>query len=89
MLLVTLLLLNAIVIVFMPWVLMGFAPGFSDNPEKFDLAIREGARAAGIEVVEIVHPGVGGRRPPGVPVVEVVTVGHRGRRRRAGTHLRG
>lgn len=38
-LLLVLLLLNAIFIVFMPWITPIFAPGFADTPEKFDLTV--------------------------------------------------
>lgn len=38
-LLVVLLVLNAIFIVFMPWITPLFAPGFADTPEKFDLTV--------------------------------------------------
>jgi putative peptidoglycan lipid II flippase len=38
-LLVVLLLLNAIFIVFMPWITPIFAPGFTTTPEKFDLTV--------------------------------------------------
>ena len=38
-LLVVLLLLNAIFILFMPWITPLFAPGFADTPEKFDLTV--------------------------------------------------
>lgn len=38
-LLVVLLLLNAVFIVFMPWITPVFAPGFADSPEKFDLTV--------------------------------------------------
>ncbi len=38
-LLVVLLALNALFIVFMPWVTPLFAPGFADTPEKFDLTV--------------------------------------------------
>jgi putative peptidoglycan lipid II flippase len=38
-LLLALLALNAIFIVFMPWILPVFAPGFTDTPEKFDLTV--------------------------------------------------
>jgi len=38
-LLVALLVLNAIFIVFMPWILPAFAPGFTDDPAKFDLTV--------------------------------------------------
>lgn len=38
-LLVVLLILNAIFIVFMPWITPVFAPGFADSPEKFDLTV--------------------------------------------------
>lgn len=39
-LLVILLAVNAIFVVFMPWILPVFAPGFTDTPEKFDLTVR-------------------------------------------------
>lgn len=39
MLLVVLLVLNALFIVFMPWITPFFAPGFADTPEKFDLTV--------------------------------------------------
>jgi len=38
-LLVVLLVLNALFIIFMPWLLPLFAPGFADNAEKFDLTV--------------------------------------------------
>lgn len=38
-LLLVLLVLNAIFIVFMPWITPLFAPGFADSPEKFDLTV--------------------------------------------------
>jgi putative peptidoglycan lipid II flippase len=38
-LLVVLLVLNAVFIVFMPWITPIFAPGFADTPEKFDLTV--------------------------------------------------
>lgn len=38
-LLVALLILNAIFIIFMPWIMPLFAPGFADTPEKFDLTV--------------------------------------------------
>lgn len=38
-LLLVLLVLNAIFIVFMPWITPLFAPGFADTPEKFDLTV--------------------------------------------------
>jgi putative peptidoglycan lipid II flippase len=38
-LLMVLLTLNAIFIVFMPWIMPAFAPGFADSPEKFDLTV--------------------------------------------------
>lgn len=38
-LLVVLLALNAIFILFMPWIMPVFAPGFADSPEKFDLTV--------------------------------------------------
>lgn len=38
-LLLVLLILNAIFIVFMPWITPIFAPGFADTPEKFDLTV--------------------------------------------------
>lgn len=38
-LLVVLLILNAVFIVFMPWITPVFAPGFADSPEKFDLTV--------------------------------------------------
>ena len=38
-LLLVLLILNAIFIVFMPWITPLFAPGFADTPEKFDLTV--------------------------------------------------
>ena len=38
-LLVVLLVLNAIFLVFMPWITPLFAPGFADTPEKFDLTV--------------------------------------------------
>lgn len=38
-LLVVLLALNAIFIVFMPWIMPVFAPGFAGSPEKFDLTV--------------------------------------------------
>lgn len=39
MLFVVLLLLNAVFIVFMPWITPLFAPGFADSPEKLDLTV--------------------------------------------------
>jgi putative peptidoglycan lipid II flippase len=38
-LLLVLLVLNAIFILFMPWITPLFAPGFTDTPEKFDLTV--------------------------------------------------
>lgn len=38
-LLIVLLALNAVFIVFMPWITPLFAPGFADTPEKFDLTV--------------------------------------------------
>jgi len=38
-LLLALLVLNAIFIVFMPWIMPAFAPGFADEPEKFNLTV--------------------------------------------------
>lgn len=38
-LLLVLLILNALFIVFMPWIMPIFAPGFADTPEKFDLTV--------------------------------------------------
>ncbi len=38
-LLLVLLILNAIFIIFMPWITPFFAPGFTDTPEKFDLTV--------------------------------------------------
>ncbi len=38
-LLLVLLVLNAVFIVFMPWITPLFAPGFADTPEKFDLTV--------------------------------------------------
>ena len=38
-LLVVLLVLNAIFIIFMPWITPAFAPGFANTPEKFDLTV--------------------------------------------------
>jgi putative peptidoglycan lipid II flippase len=38
-LLLILLILNAIFIVFMPWIMPIFAPGFADNPEKFNITV--------------------------------------------------
>ncbi len=38
-LLLVLLVLNAIFILFMPWITPFFAPGFADTPEKFDLTV--------------------------------------------------
>lgn len=38
-LLLVLLVLNALFIVFMPWITPLFAPGFADTPEKFDLTV--------------------------------------------------
>ena len=38
-LLVALLVLNALFIIFMPWILPLFAPGFADSPEKFGLTV--------------------------------------------------
>ncbi len=38
-LLLVLLALNAIFIIFMPWIMPIFAPGFADTPEKFDLTV--------------------------------------------------
>ena len=38
-LLVVLLILNAIFIIFMPWITPIFAPGFANTPEKFDLTV--------------------------------------------------
>ncbi|MFZ4540680.1 MAG: murein biosynthesis integral membrane protein MurJ [Rickettsiales bacterium] len=38
-LLLVLLVLNAIFIIFMPWITPIFAPGFTDSPEKFDLTV--------------------------------------------------
>lgn len=38
-LLLVLLALNAVFIVFMPWIAPLFAPGFTDTPEKFDLTV--------------------------------------------------
>lgn len=38
-LLLILLILNAIFIIFMPWITPLFAPGFTDTPEKFDLTV--------------------------------------------------
>ncbi|MDX2094938.1 MAG: murein biosynthesis integral membrane protein MurJ [Alphaproteobacteria bacterium] len=38
-LLLVLLVLNAVFIVFMPWIAPLFAPGFTDTPEKFDLTV--------------------------------------------------
>lgn len=38
-LLLVLLILNAVFIVFMPWITPLFAPGFTDTPEKFDLTV--------------------------------------------------
>src|ERR1700750_2492815 len=38
-LLLVLLILNAIFIVFMPWITPLFAPGFANTPEKFDLTV--------------------------------------------------
>jgi putative peptidoglycan lipid II flippase len=38
-LLVVLLVLNAIFIIFMPWITPLFAPGFADTPEKFNLTV--------------------------------------------------
>lgn len=38
-LLLTLLLLNAVFILFMPWITPWFAPGFTDTQEKFDLTV--------------------------------------------------
>lgn len=38
-LLLVLLVLNAVFIVFMPWITPFFAPGFADTPEKFDLTV--------------------------------------------------
>lgn len=38
-LLLVLLVLNAIFIIFMPWITPMFAPGFTDTPEKFDLTV--------------------------------------------------
>lgn len=38
-LLLILLILNAIFIIFMPWITPVFAPGFADTPEKFDLTV--------------------------------------------------
>lgn len=38
-LLLVLLILNAVFIVFMPWITPLFAPGFADTPEKFDLTV--------------------------------------------------
>ena len=38
-LLVVLLILNAIFIIFMPWITPIFAPGFADTPEKFNLTV--------------------------------------------------
>jgi putative peptidoglycan lipid II flippase len=38
-LLLVLLVLNAIFIIFMPWITPLFAPGFADSPEKFDLTV--------------------------------------------------
>ncbi len=38
-LLLVLLAINAIFIVFMPWIMPLFAPGFADTPEKFDLTV--------------------------------------------------
>lgn len=38
-LLVVLLVLNAIFIIFMPWITPLFAPGFANTPEKFDLTV--------------------------------------------------
>ncbi len=34
-----LLLVTALALIFMPWLMYAIAPGFSDNPEKFDLTI--------------------------------------------------
>ncbi len=36
---VTLFLFVTALQVFMPWVMLGFAPGFADDPERFDLAV--------------------------------------------------
>lgn len=38
-LLVVLLALNAVFIIFMPWIMPVFAPGFADSPEKFNLTV--------------------------------------------------
>ncbi len=38
-LLIVLLVLNAIFILFMPWIMPIFAPGFADTPAKFDLTV--------------------------------------------------
>lgn len=38
-LLLVLLILSAVFMIFMPWLMYLLAPGFSDNPEKFDLAV--------------------------------------------------
>ena len=38
-LLVVLLVLNAVFIIFMPWITPIFAPGFTNTPEKFDLTV--------------------------------------------------
>ncbi len=38
-LLLVLLILNAIFILFMPWIMPIFAPGFADSPEKFNLTV--------------------------------------------------
>ncbi|MBN8544098.1 MAG: murein biosynthesis integral membrane protein MurJ [Alphaproteobacteria bacterium] len=38
-LLMALLLLNAVFIIFMPWITPLFAPGFTDTPEKFNLTV--------------------------------------------------
>lgn len=38
-LLLVLLILNAVFIIFMPWITPIFAPGFTDTPEKFDLTV--------------------------------------------------
>lgn len=38
-LLLVLLVLNALFVVFMPWIMPVFAPGFTDSPEKFDITV--------------------------------------------------
>lgn len=38
-LLLVLLIVSAIFMIFMPWVMVGLAPGFVGNPEKFDLTV--------------------------------------------------